>query len=208
MDFTLIETLRWEPDVGFVRDGLHLDRMQASAAALGFAFDRAAALARLEEAASGGGALRMRLELTRDGGLAVTVSAHAPHPSDTVWRAAIASTRLNAGDPLLRHKTTRRDSYAAARAEFAAADADEVILLNENGAVCEGTITNVFVRAEPEGVLLTPPLACGLLPGVLRRQLLESGAAREALLTPGDLAGASQLYCGNSLRGLIPAALA
>lgn len=207
MDFRLIETLLYDPEAGFVRGDLHLDRMQASATALGFVFDRAAALARMRETASGEGLLRMRLELARDGDLAVTATVHAAHPPGTVWRVAIASTRLASDDPLQRHKTTRRGTYAAARAEFSVDDADEVILLNEQGAVCEGTITNVFARMAPGDTLLTPPLVCGLLPGVLRQELLASGAACEALLTPGDLAGASQLYCGNSLRGLIPATL-
>jgi branched-subunit amino acid aminotransferase/4-amino-4-deoxychorismate lyase len=52
-------------------------------------------------------------------------------------------------------------------------------------------------------VLLTPPLSSGLLPGILRAELLESGAAEEAVLTQADLSG--EVYFGNSLRGLIPA---
>ena len=55
-------------------------------------------------------------------------------------------------------------------------------------------------------MLLTPPLACGLLPGVLRARLLREGRAREAVLRPADLA-ARRLFVGNSLRGLIPARL-
>ncbi|MFZ2099303.1 MAG: aminotransferase class IV family protein [Oricola sp.] len=207
MDFALIETMRWEPGDGFLRLGLHLDRMQASAASLGFDCNRADALAGLEDAVGGSDPLRVRAELARNGSFAVSVASYAPHAPGTVWRVAIASARLDSRDPLLRHKTTRRDLYAAARAEFAPAQADEAILLNGDGLVCEGTITNVFVRQAPEGPLLTPPLTCGLLPGVLRRELLESGAAREAVLTPRDLAEAPALYCGNSLRGLIPAAL-
>ena len=65
--------------------------------------------------------------------------------------------------------------------------------------VCEGTITNVFV--EKDGVLITPPLTCGLLPGVLRQELLENGEAKEAVLTLDDLK--KGFYLGNSLRGLI-----
>jgi len=207
MDFALIETLRWTPYEGFVRLPLHLARMETSAGTLGFKFDRNAAIAALENAAGGSAALRMRLELARDGGLGVTAAPYVPVGLDTAWRLAIASTRLNSEDSLLRHKTTRRDSYAAARAEFPAEVADEVILLNESGLVCEGTFTNLFVRREPDGPLLTPPLSCGLLPGVLRRALLETGEAREAFLAPGYLADAAEIFCGNSLRGLIPATL-
>ena len=207
MDFALIETLRWEPDTGFVRGGLHLDRMQASAEALGFIFNEEAALAAMRGIANGRDPLRIRLELARDGQAIATAARFVAHPPETVWRVGIASMRLDSSDPLLRHKTTRRDAYAAAREEFPTDEIDEAILLNEDDFVCEGTITNIFIQRKPNGPLLTPPLSSGLLPGVLRRELLESGAAREAALTPGDLAGASQLYCGNSLRGLIPAVL-
>ena len=207
MDFALIETLRWEPGTGFVRGGLHLGRMRASAEALGFIFNEEAALAAMRGIASGREPLRIRLELARDGEASATAARFFAHPPETIWRVAIASTRLDSSDPLLRHKTTRRVAYAAAREEFPTDEIDEAILLNEEGFVCEGTITNVFMRREADGPLLTPPLSCGLLPGVLRRELLESGAAQEAVLTPGDLAGVSRLYCGNSLRGLIPAVL-
>lgn len=207
MDFALIETLRWEPAEGFLRLAFHLARMEASAAALGFSFDRAAAHSELRKAATANEALRVRLELSRDGGLGVNATPFMPMPPNTIWHVAIASARLDPGNSLLRHKTTRRDVYTAARAEYSAESVDEVIMLNVNGDVCEGTITNIFMRQEPGGQLLTPPLSCGLLPGVLRRELLETGEAREQALTPGDLAQAFELYCGNSLRELIPAVL-
>ena len=79
-----------------------------------------------------------------------------------------------------------------------------MILLNRRGEVCEGTITNVFADIG-DGVLLTPPLRCGLLPGVLRSELRESGTAREAVLSEDDLRRAKAIFVGNSLRGLIGA---
>ncbi len=78
-----------------------------------------------------------------------------------------------------------------------------MLLLNERGEVCEGTITNVFIDAGDGGPLLTPPLSCGLLPGVLRAEMLEAGRAVEAILTLADLKTAKELFVGNSLRGLI-----
>ncbi|MCA8889022.1 MAG: aminotransferase class IV, partial [Parvularculaceae bacterium] len=55
------------------------------------------------------------------------------------------------------------------------------------------------------GVLLTPPLSAGLLPGTLRSELLASGTAVEATLTPDMLATAAAVYLGNSVRGLVRA---
>jgi 4-amino-4-deoxychorismate lyase len=197
----LIETFRREPVEGFVRLEAHLARMAAGAAALGFPFDRAAidrALAGVPE----GDLLRVRLTLDADG---AADAATAPlGPALPSWTVALARERLRSDDPWLRVKTTRRPAYDAARASLGQG-IDEAILLNERGEVCEGTITSVFLDLG-DG-LMTPPLACGLLPGVLRAALLADGTAREAVLRPADL-GRGRLFIGNSLRGLIPARLA
>jgi para-aminobenzoate synthetase/4-amino-4-deoxychorismate lyase len=67
--------------------------------------------------------------------------------------------------------------------------------------VTEGSFTNIF--AEKDGVLLTPPAELGLLPGVLRRSLIEQSRAKEAELTLDDLAGG--FFLGNAVRGLMKA---
>jgi 4-amino-4-deoxychorismate lyase len=203
--FSLIETMRHEPATGFLRLDLHLARLSASAEALGFAGAGAArdALVALEKTAS---PMRVRLELFASGRIEITTAPFHPVEDGTVWRLKIARTRLSSRDPLLCHKTSRRGVYDAARAEFDRGEADEVLLLNEKGAVCEGTITTLFVD-DGAGGLVTPPLSAGLLAGVLRAELLCRKKARVAPIFPRDLAGKS-LYLGNSLRGLIPARLA
>ena len=122
-----------------------------------------------------------------------------------MWSVAFAARKFHSAMPLLRHKTTRRalyeDELAYARQERGA---DEVIFLNERAELCEGSRSNIFLRRD--GVLLTPPLACGLLPGVLRASLIASGEAREAVLTRADLAQ-GELFMGNSVRGLVAARL-
>jgi 4-amino-4-deoxychorismate lyase len=150
--------------------------------------------------------LRIRLELFPDSRIEVQTAPFTPLPQNTIWRLKIAGTRLSSADPLLRHKTSRRALYAAARAEFPATEADEVLLLNERGELCEGTITSLFLD-DGSGVLKTPPLAAGLLAGVLREELLETGRAVEQALRVDDLASGT-LLVGNSLRGLIRGRLA
>lgn len=206
--FHLIETMRLEPGAGLVRGTLHLDRLERSARALGFVLEREKIEARLREAEDGAEPCRVRLTVERDGTFAVTSHPFAPVAQDAVWTVRIAAARLDSTDPLLRHKTSARSVYEAARAEFSAQEADEVILLNERGEVCEGTIANVFAPLGGDGALVTPPLACGLLDGVLRRDLIARGQAREQRLRPADLAGAAGFHVGNSLRGLIRARLA
>ena len=199
-DLTLIETFG-RRDGGFVGLADHLARLERSAAALGVPCDRAA-IDRALAAVAGAEPLRVRLTLAVDGAVAVTSGAARPLARG-LDRCGSPSERLDPDDPWLRVKSSVRGRYDRARAALPAG-IDEWLFLNSRGEVCEGTITNVFVARE--GVLLTPPLACGLLPGVLRARLLREGRAREAVLYPADLA--EGLHVGNALRGLIPARLA
>jgi 4-amino-4-deoxychorismate lyase len=200
-DLSLIETLRYEPDAGFIRLRLHLARLSRSAGRIGFPKPIDAA-AKLNEAVAGATtAQRVRLTFDRDGNIAVTTASFAPLAPDTVWTIRIADQRLDSSDKLLRVKTTRRTVYETARAEYPTSQADELIMLNERGEVCEGTITSVFLD-DGSGTLRTPPISCGLLAGVLRTELICQRKARVGRITLDDLSS-GQLYVGNSLRGLI-----
>ena len=199
---SLFETLRWTPGDGALRGDRHLARMARAARRLGFPFDGAEARALLE-GLTGDAPLRVRLALFPDGRFERITAPYTPVQG--VWRLRIAEARVRADDPWRGVKTTQRALYDAARAALPE-DCDELLFLNERGTLCEGTITNLFV--ERGGVLLTPPLSAGCLPGILREELLETGRAREADLALEDLRAAPALYVGNSLRGLIPAVLA
>ncbi|KIC35497.1 aminotransferase class IV family protein [Leisingera sp. ANG-M7] len=200
--FRLIETLGWHPGEGFRHLQPHLARMARSAAAFGIPFDPDAARAVLAGAA-GDAPLRCRLTLDAAGQLELTTGPLGNNPSE--WRLGIAETRLDADDLWLLHKTTRRALYDTARAALPAG-VDELLFLNQRGEVCEGTITNLFVTCS-DGRMVTPPLSCGLLPGILRQVMLERGECREAVLGLRDLKRAQAIHMGNSLRGLIPVRL-
>jgi 4-amino-4-deoxychorismate lyase len=201
-NFELIETFRYEPERGFVRLDRHLARMAASALALGFSFSLRSAEARLSLLDVGKTALRVRLALNPKGQIAIAAEPYVALPADTIWRLKIAKTRLDSRDPQLRHKTSRRDIYTRARAEFTREEADEVLLLNEKDEVCEGSITNLFLEV-PHGGWLTPALECGLLPGVLRQEMLKNKDAVSVHLSEWEVATTTNIWVGNSLRGLI-----
>ncbi|MFN7102002.1 MAG: aminotransferase class IV family protein [Pseudorhizobium sp.] len=203
-DLSLIETMRWEPGAGFLRLDQHLRRLSRSADALGFLAPADPAMA-LQLAVGGETPLRVRLAISYRGKTEVTTTPFVPEPENKVWQLRIADQRLSSDDAFLRHKTTRRDVYEAARAEFAPEDADEVLMLNERGELCEGTISNLFIETA-EGLLLTPAISSGLLPGVLRAELIREGKARAEVLLPTALRS-RRIFVGNSLRGLIPAEL-
>ncbi|MFA7293352.1 MAG: aminodeoxychorismate synthase component I [Rhodocyclaceae bacterium] len=202
--FRLIETLRLDDGV-FPARSLHLERLKASARVLAFVFDPEAISARLDDLAKTHptGVHRVRLTLARHGN-SEFVAAPLTSPGDDL-QAMVSPHRLDSHSPWLRHKTSVRDLYEQ---ELARVQADptvfDVVFLNERDEVCEGARSNVFVRMAPGAPLLTPPLACGLLPGVLRRQLLESGEAVERVLQEADLRRAAEVYLGNALRGLVP----
>lgn len=192
-DVRLIETLLWD-GAAFPRLPLHLARLAAGAAALGFRCDPAVAEQALRGAV-GAEPLRVRLTLGAAGDAEVTVAALPGAKSP--WRLGLAAERLASRDPWLRVKSTRRAAYDAARAGLAAG-LDEAVFLNERDEVCDGTITTVFF--DRGAGMRTPPLSCGLLPGVLRAEL----AVPEELLRAEDLPRV-RLWVGNALRGLIPA---
>lgn len=191
----VIETLGFTPADGFGRLAGHIDRMETTCARLQFPFDRGAILMALGEAVDDVPA-RVRVSLNADGGIVIQVGAVVPADR---WRVGISDVVLQSDDPWLSVKTSNRGVYDDARAGLA--DLDEVLFLNELGQVCEGTITNVF--ADLGDGLVTPPVSCGCLPGILRSEMLASGQASEAVLTLDDLCEARSVFVGNSLRGLI-----
>lgn len=199
--FDLIETMLFDPVEGVQRLEGHLARMKASAAALGFTFDRHGARNSLQSATFRlRSAARVRMRLAPSGALAIEVSP-LPRLAELPVPVAVRPAPMAADDFRVAHKTSLRADYDAARRESGAA---EVVFVDEPGFVTEGSWSNIFV--ERDGQLLTPPLALGLLPGVLRAELIEKGRAVESHLRLADLE--SGFFIGNSLRGLVPARLA
>ena len=208
--FELIETLRYEKGKGFHLLERHLARLQASAHHFGYPFSREAVLAALNaEAARVTSAVALvRMLLAEDGVITVTSTEIALPTKDTVWRFVISDQRVDEKDPLFYHKTTRRQFYdREMERQKGLTGCDEVVFLNTRGELTEGTRTTLFL--EEDGRLFTPALACGLLPGTLREELLDlpRAAASEAVLTPADLERADRIYLGNSVRGLVRAEL-
>ncbi|WP_119035732.1 aminodeoxychorismate synthase component I [Hephaestia caeni] len=196
--FDLIETMAFDPQAGTVLLDRHLARMKASALAFGIPFDRhatrnelQAATFRLREAR------RIRLLLAPSGAMAIQVSPLPEPPAGPVEVTIVAST-IDPDDFRCRHKTSDRAFHDAPRK---AAGTFEVAFVDAHGFLTEGSFTSLFVERGDK--LVTPPLTRGLLPGVLRAELLESGRAIEGDLTPADLAGG--FFVGNALHGLIPA---
>jgi para-aminobenzoate synthetase / 4-amino-4-deoxychorismate lyase len=216
--FALLETLRWTPADGCVRLDAHLARLAASAAYFGYRFDEHEVRAGLSAAVPPRtAAVRVRLSLSRDGRLAVETE---PLPSEALGAPTREGARdlppvpvgwaaepVDPEDAFLFHKTTRRGVYEAALAvaRRRRPEAREALLWNRGGEATEAATANLV--AELGGRLLTPPLASGLLPGILRAELLTAGEVEEATLAITDVAAARRLWLVSSLRGWRPARL-
>jgi para-aminobenzoate synthetase / 4-amino-4-deoxychorismate lyase len=198
--FQLIESILWRD--GYQMLSLHLERMELSAKYFDFAFDRSSlhtALTEQEGQFIAGVPVKVRVLLSRSGIVNIT---HSPIEELVLPGEVVISTmRVASNDRFLRHKTTRRELYERELRQANSLGFSEVIFLNERNEVTEGAISNLFI--EKDGKWYTPPVICGLLPGVYRRHLIESNSATsERVLTLADLASADAIYLCNAVRGL------
>jgi para-aminobenzoate synthetase / 4-amino-4-deoxychorismate lyase len=203
-DFQLIETLLWQPETGFFLFEYHLERLADSAHYFHFFCDIAKIRSELEAVVEQKTQqCRVRLLLYRDGEISIT--AHpmpAEQPSTELRKVIFSQEEIDPNTPYLFHKTTRRNRYDQERERALAQGYDEVLFTNTAGQVTEGAISTLFIADKEQDILLTPPLACGLLAGTYRRLLLEQGKAVERILTVQDLQEAETIYLANSVRGL------
>ncbi len=214
----LFETLRLKD--GKIRHlAAHLARLHAGAACLGFHVplpdkeigQAMTALAKAQGQQDG----VLRLTLTRGPARRGLLPPAEPHPTLLLTlapagaepgpaRAIIATvTRRNEFSPASRFKTLNVMDALLARREAAARGADEALLLNSQGRLAEGTIANLFVVID--GEVLTPPVADGALPGVMRAEVIDRLSASVAPLNPADLAAASEAFLtnANGIRALV-----
>jgi para-aminobenzoate synthetase/4-amino-4-deoxychorismate lyase len=177
-DFKLFETLLWIPGEGFFLLERHLLRICCSATYFGFMADRQKMALALEELARGfaDGPRRVRLLLLPNGEIELEDSpAPAQNASDAPVRLKLAPSPVDEKNLFLYHKTTCRDIYTDAKRQ--APDCDDILFYNSKGQITESTIANVVV--EQNGVLVTPPVECGLLGGTFRAALLAQGKILE-----------------------------
>ncbi|WP_144144587.1 aminodeoxychorismate synthase component I [Paraburkholderia sp. BCC1884] len=211
--FELFETMYATREGGVRHLARHLKRLAASAATLGFKLDSETDI-RAQIAATCASLTtqtphRMRLALSKDGMTQISAAPLAPLADSTVAVQLgpdqhFPATR--ADDPLLLHKTTRRAEYDRGWREAEAKGAFDTLFFNERGELTEGGRSNVFVKLA--GRWWTPPLTCGVLPGVMRGVLLEDNSelqAAERVLSRDDLRNAEALMICNALRGALPA---
>jgi para-aminobenzoate synthetase/4-amino-4-deoxychorismate lyase len=177
-----------------------MKRLADSADYFGIRHDSSALLAEIMgiERRCGEGVSRVRLELNQNGNWSIS----AAPLTKAAWGGQILLVResTESTDIFLHHKTTVRYFYEDQLAKARKAGFDEVLFVNESLQLTEGAISNYFFRID--GSWLTPPLRCGVLPGVRRAYILQNlKGAKECELAKDDLAVADCIMSCNALRG-------
>ncbi len=199
-EFCLLETLRLGADGEWVWLEEHLERMRRSALYFGWNFPEGAARDCLAAAAQsrGSGMARVRLLLDARGGCRSEI-APLPEPPPRPVRALLASQPTDPANRFLYHKTTCRDLYDAGWLSACQLGYFDLVHLNNRGEVTEGAISNL--AAQIDGRWVTPPLECGLLPGLWRARRLAEGGIMERVIRLDDLLRATRIVLANSVRG-------
>jgi para-aminobenzoate synthetase / 4-amino-4-deoxychorismate lyase len=201
--FELLETMRLAEGRYYLLRA-HLRRLKDSAEYFGYPWrpgQIAAALSRIR-ARHSHGHWRVRLTLNAAGEPDIKVQPIPPSDSHR-WLLGLAPLPVDSADAMLYHKTTQRGLYE--RAAHSCPNCNDVLLWNERREITESTIANLIV--ELDDGFYTPPVASGVLPGILRGRLLAQGRIRERVISIRDLRQARNLYLVNSVRGWVPAQL-
>ncbi len=203
--FELLETMLWTRQEGFHLLREHLERLADSARYFDFICDPVRVEQDLQAATAAltGGPRRIRLLLTAEGATTIEIRDLLPHDDEQVLRISLAGGPVDPRNPFLYHKTTQRGVYEKARSSVE--NCDDVLLWNTKGEITETSIANVVLRID--GCLYTPPVACGLLNGTLRKALLAEGKLQERTIRIGELEEIEEIYLINSLRGWRPAVI-
>ncbi len=150
----------------------------------------------------------------------VTAGELVPQPAaryESGHKAVLSSLRRNSHSPLSRIKSTCYVESILARMEAEEAECDEAILLNEGGAISEGSMSNIFLvkeflspeRSGPVKLLLTPSIDSGVLPGITREAVIEIARAlhieiQERRVELVELVRADEAFLTNSILELMP----
>ena len=199
-DFEIFESILWKKRMVYLKD--HITRMSWSAKSLGYPLesDKLDSLIRkinkiLKNKKPG----KIRIFLNKMGKLRWDF-ALINTSSQADARILVSDYATNENNIFMYHKTTYMPWYKEARERIKKGECFDVIFHNSKGEITEGARSNVFI--EIRGVLYTPPLECGVLPGVLRKNLLRRKKCKEKIFSVSDLKKADKIFCGNSVRGL------
>ena len=134
---------------------------------------------------------RLRISLDKSGEIELSLQVLAPL-SPTFCQAKLCLQEMDLNQVFTYFKTTHRPHLTVGN--------QEIIYHTAAGELLETSIGNLVLKIS--GKLYTPPIRLGILPGIYRQLLLETGQVEERVLTLKDLARAEAIYGCNAVRGL------
>lgn len=132
--------------------------------------------------------------------LVLTADPQAHHPAEL--NVISVPWPHNERGPLVGAKTTSYADNLAVLEQVRQKGADEALVSDTQGRICEATTANVILGVS--GRLVTPTLKTGCLGGVTRSLLLEWGIVEEQDVLASDLGSVSEMLLSSSTRNLIP----
>ena len=222
--YGLFETMRAYEGRVFRLDR-HLERLARSAETLGIAVDTLTLPDAITETLAANHLSSARVRLTVSAGegspipdlescarptVLIVATGYLALPEETYrrgYRAVTASMRRNHRSPLAGIKSLNFTENLLARQEAKRAGVAEAILLNDRDYVAEASMSNLFVVSA--GVLRTPPLSAGILPGITREVVIEVAerlgiTVVEDDITPEELREADEAFLTNSAIEIMP----
>jgi len=207
MDFELIESILWKPKNGFYLLRLHLERLKSSARHFNFRFDRKFIIERLKEIEKKfkrALSYKVRVLLGKTGNIRIDYRPITKEREPVKIR--FSTKRTFSDNMFLYHKTTNRHLYDEEYNRWNKKGYFDVIFTNEKNQITEGSISNIIIKKGR--FFYTPPIGCGLLEGVFRKNLFkENPLLKEKVLYKKDLLNADEIYVANSVRGMLRAVL-
>jgi branched-chain amino acid aminotransferase group I len=222
--YALFETMRaYSGRIFRLRD--HLNRLSRSARVIGIPLDASTLERACHDTLEANRLADARIRLTVSIGEGEGTPDAPAHPRPTVliaatsytppppekyrdgFRAIVSSVRQNSRSPLSRLKSANYLNNLLARRQAREAGADEALLVNERGLLCEGSTSNIFLVSG--GALITPDEESGCLPGVTRQAVIELAARMGMAVSQREvgleeLVQADECFITNSLIELMP----
>ena len=200
-DFQMLETMLWDKG-NILYEKEHFMRLEKSCKFFGYYFSTfkyKKNIKSLKNKLPLRSKKMIRLLISKNGEITHQIKDIAASKEPFIVK--ISSTKLDKHNIFLKHKTTYRPWYEKTMQKLTKKNVFDEIFLNNDLEVCEGARTNIFVKIK--GTLYTPPLKSGLLGGILRQKLIDNKKVKEKVLYLEDLKNADDIFCGNSVRGLV-----
>ena len=172
----------------------HLERLRTASRYFAFPFDSEDLIQKIEkecQTCDANQEYRLRISLSKSGEIELIRQILEPL-SPTFCHAQLCLQEANLQQAFTYFKTTYRPYLNLGE--------QEIIYYNKSGELLETSIGNLVLKIS--GKLYTPPIRLGILPGIYRQHLLETGQVEEKVLTLKDLVQAEAIYGCNAVRGL------